>query len=54
VERMVQLAKSTTKYRTTGHMPELLIVHSMLLSSALASVRADHPELKDFDGLVPA
>ena len=52
VEQLVQLMKSTLRYRNTT-TPELVAVNDLLLRHALARVKVQHPHLKDFDELVP-
>lgn len=52
VERIMQAAKRTSKFRTTG-APELVIVAEMLWGQALGLYKALNPELKTFDELVP-
>ena len=58
VEGLVQLTKSTTKYRTSDH-PEILLANMLLNQLALAEVKRDFafksgmPYIMSFDEMVP-
>ncbi|KAK9918436.1 hypothetical protein WJX75_004081 [Coccomyxa subellipsoidea] len=51
VENMVQLAKSTTKFRTTAN-PEILLVNQVLLTEAIKKAPTIWPYLRDYNQLV--
>lgn len=53
VERLMQEAKRTTKFRTVG-APELVVVSEMCWRLALDDCKAAHGGLRTFDELVPA
>jgi hypothetical protein len=53
VEALVQMVKSVVKYRNT-QKPEVVVVNWLLMLRALATARAQHPQLQSYEEAIPS